>query len=231
MALKLEGIRLRQGAFTLGAEFDVARGARVAVVGPSGAGKSTLLALLGGFLTPEAGRLLWQGDEITAASPAARPMACLFQDGNLFPHLPMSKNVGLGIDPSLKLDKEQMRRAELALERVGLSGMGSRKPAQLSGGQQSRAALARLLVQDKPVMLLDEPFAALGPAMRAEMLALVGEIADEQDATVFMVSHEPKDALRFASDTILVADGVVQPPKPTAALFEDPPEVLRAYLG
>ena len=109
--------------------------------------------------------------------------------------------------------------------------MGGRKPGQLSGGQIGRAALARALLRARPILLLDEPFAALGPALKAEMLDLVAETADQSGATVLMVTHDPADALRFADLAVLVADGVASPPQPTAALFADPPPALRAYLG
>ncbi|RFP91256.1 ATP-binding cassette domain-containing protein [Rhodobacteraceae bacterium 63075] len=204
---------------------------RVAVIGPSGAGKSTLLALVAGFLAPEAGRLLWQGVDITQEPPGARPVAMIFQEGNLFPHLSVYENVALGVNPALKLGAGEKARVMRALERVSLGGMEARKPAQLSGGQQSRAALARALVQDRPILALDEPFAALGPALKVEMLDLVREIADERRATVLMVSHDPQDARRFAEEVIVVAEGHAAPPRETAEIFADPPEALRDYLG
>jgi thiamine transport system ATP-binding protein len=117
------------------------------------------------------------------------------------------------------------------LDRVGLKGMESRKPAALSGGQQSRVALARVLVQARDILLLDEPFAALGPALKAEMLDLVAELAQESGATLLMVSHDPGDARRIADQVVLVAEGVAQAPQPTAELLDNPPPALKAYLG
>ncbi len=229
--LEFDGITLRQGDFTLCADMRIAPERRVAVIGPSGAGKSTLLALVAGFLAPEAGRLLWQGADITQEPPGARPVAMIFQEGNLFPHLSAYENVALGVNPALKLSADEKAGVMRALERVGLGGMDARKPAQLSGGQQSRAALARALVQDRPILALDEPFAALGPALKVEMLDLVREIADERRATVLMVSHDPGDAERFAEEVIVVAEGRAAPPRETAEIFADPPEALREYLG
>ena len=109
--------------------------------------------------------------------------------------------------------------------------MSARKPAALSGGQQSRVALARVLARSQPLVLLDEPFAALGPALKAEMLDLVAELMTATRATLLMVTHDPKDALRIADQTVLVADGLAHAPVDTNALFADPPEVLRQYLG
>jgi thiamine transport system ATP-binding protein len=109
--------------------------------------------------------------------------------------------------------------------------MGARKPGTLSGGQQSRAALARTLLRARPILLLDEPFAALGPALKADMLGLVTEIAAETGALVLMVTHDPADARSFADRTILVSEGIAAQPLPTDALFLNPPQALREYLG
>jgi thiamine transport system ATP-binding protein len=117
------------------------------------------------------------------------------------------------------------------LERVGLDGYGARRPAGLSGGQQSRVALARAMLRDRALWLLDEPFAALGPGLRQEMLALVSQMADAAGATVLMVTHDPDDAMRFADQTVFVADGIARAPVPTKALLADPADALRAYLG
>ena len=229
--LTLEGVEIRQDGFELRADFTAEAGALIAVIGASGAGKSTLLNAVAGFQDLQNGRVLWQGQQISNKPPGARPIAMLFQDNNLFPHLTVEQNVGLGIDPGLRLKPEQKDAVKAALKRVGLDGFAGRKPGQLSGGQQSRAALARVLVQRRPLMLLDEPFAALGPALKNEMLDLVGELAREIGATVLMVSHEPKDAERFADMAILVAEGQAAPPMAVSALMADPPEALRAYLG
>jgi len=228
--LTLDSLTLRQGDFTLNADLTIKTGAQVAVIGPSGAGKSTLLACIAGFLSPDSGRLLWQGDDITGTDPGQRPLSVIFQDNNLFPHLTAAENVALGLRPSRRLSADELSRVFASLTRVGLTGMDNRKPATLSGGQQSRVALARALLRAQPVMLLDEPFAALGPGLKAEMLDLVAELARDTGATVLMVTHDPQDALQLAGQTILVADGMAHPPQDTSALFADPPDALRAYL-
>lgn len=229
--LRLEGLELAQGSFRLRADLSVPRGATVAVMGPSGGGKSTLLSAVAGFLEPVAGRVLWEGRDLGPLPPGERPVGVLFQDNNLFPHLTALQNVALGLRPSLRPAPADREKAEAALARVGLAGLGDRRPAQLSGGQQGRAALARLLVQDRPLLLMDEPFAALGPALKAEMLALTREVLGGRGATILMVTHDPDDARAVAESVILVADGIAHPPAPTAALLDDPPPVLRAYLG
>ena len=229
--LTLEGIGYVQGDFSLTADFAVPTGARVAVIGPSGGGKSTLLSFIAGFLAPTRGRVLWDGNDMANLSPGARPVSILFQDNNLFPHLTVAQNVGLGLRADLRLTEPQKQQVEAALARVDLAGYGGRKPAALSGGQISRVALARMMLRAKPLLLLDEPFAALGPALRDEMLDLVAELVAETGATLLMVSHNPEDAKRIAQSVILVSDGGADAPKETAAIFADPPAALRAYLG
>lgn len=229
--LTLDGVRIEQTDFRLDADLSVAAGARVAVIGPSGAGKSTLLAAIAGFVPISAGRILWNGTDLAPLPPGARPLSILFQDQNLFPHLTVVENVGLGLHPNLRLSPDEHRSVQSALDRVGLGDFSTRRPGTLSGGQQSRVALARVLLRARPLLLLDEPFAALGPALKAEMLDLVGAIAGETGATVLMVSHDPADALRFAPETIVVAEGRASAPRPTGALLADPPPALAAYLG
>lgn len=229
--LTLEALDIRQGDFRLTADFSLEQGAVVAMIGPSGAGKSTLFNVIAGFFPPVAGRVIWGGRDITALPPAERPVAMLFQDNNLFPHLTVAQNVGLGIRPSLRLTPQDKANVDQALARVGLQGLEARKPAALSGGQQGRVALARVLVQRRPLILLDEPFAALGPALKMEMLDLVAELAAETGATLLMVSHDPSDARRIAPLTVLVADGQAFAPMPTQQLLDSPPPSLAAYLG
>ena len=229
--LHLDHLRLNEPGFALSADLTVPKGARVAVIGPSGAGKSTLLNAIAGYMPPTAGRILWQGADLVALSPGDRPLTILFQDQNLFPHLTVAQNLGLGLSPRLRLSPDQHKAIDRALDRVGLATFGPRLPSQLSGGQQGRAALARALLRTRPMLLLDEPFAALGPALKADMLDLVSEVAAETAATVLMVTHDPADAKRFADQTILVADGIAHPPQDTAALFQNPPQALKDYLG
>jgi thiamine transport system ATP-binding protein len=229
--LQLDHLTLRQDDFQLTADWRAEVGQRIAVMGPSGAGKSTLLAAIAGFLAPTDGRVLWQGRDLAAVPPGARPVTILFQDQNLFPHLTVAQNLGLGLRPDLRLTAADHRNVEAALERTGLSGLGPRRPAQLSGGQASRAALARALLRARPILMLDEPFAALGPALRGDMLTLVRDVAGETGALVLMVTHDPDDAVALDGLTVFVADGVAHPPVATRDLFAAPPAALRAYLG
>ena len=228
--LTFEKVTLAQGAFRLFADFVVLDGV-TAVIGPSGSGKSTLLAAIAGFLEPATGRISRNGEVLTGRPPGQRPVSMLFQDNNLFPHLTIAQNVGLGVRPDLKLSDAQWQTVEKALSQVDLAGLGSRKPGALSGGQQSRGALARVLISDRPLVLLDEPFAALGPALKVEMLKLVQDILVAAGKSVMIVTHDPSDAQSVADQVVLVVDGQAMAPIPTRDIFENPPEALRAYLG
>jgi thiamine transport system ATP-binding protein len=175
--------------------------------------------------------MIWDGREITGLAPAERPLTLLFQEHNLFVHLTVAANVGLGMRPDLRLDPPGWARVESALDAVGLAGFGKRRPGQLSGGERQRVALARALLRDRPLLLMDEPFAALGPALRAEMLELVERIRDEHGTTLILATHQPEDARRIAGQIVMVDGHRAHPPRPTEALFADPPPELRDYLG
>lgn len=229
--LHLDRLSFSQPGFRLMADWSAEPGSLIAVMGPSGAGKSTFLSMIAGFLAPTGGRVLWQGRDLAPVPPGRRPVTILFQDQNLFPHLSVAQNLGLGLRPDLRLSAGDRDRVETALTRVGLTGLGERRPAQLSGGQASRAALARALLRARPILLLDEPFAALGPALRAEMLDLVREVAAETGALVLMVTHAPEDALALGGLLAFVAGGQVAAPVDVRALLSDPPAPLRDYLG
>ncbi|HBC5670952.1 TPA: thiamine ABC transporter ATP-binding protein ThiQ [Citrobacter koseri] len=185
----------------------VARGEQVAVLGPSGAGKSTLLNLIAGFLTPASGTIMIEGQDHTTTPPSRRPVSMLFQENNLFSHLNVQQNIGLGLNPGLKLNAAQREKLHHIARQMGIENLLERLPGELSGGQRQRVALARCLVREQPVLLLDEPFSALDPALRQEMLTLVGDVCRDQQLTLLMVSHSVEDTARIASRSIVVADG------------------------
>lgn len=185
----------------------VERGEQVAILGPSGAGKSTLLNLIAGFLTPARGTLLIAGEDHTLTPPSRRPVSMLFQENNLFSHLNVQQNIGLGLNPGLTLNASQREKRDAIARQMGIESLMTRLPGELSGGQRQRVALARCLVREQPMLLLDEPFSALDPALRQEMLTLVSDICRERQLTLLMVSHSVEDAARIASRAIVVADG------------------------
>ena len=226
--LTLEDVLFRRDMFELTASFSLGANARTAVIGPSGGGKSTLLALISGFEAADRGRVFWGGDDLSDQPPEGRPIAMLFQDNNLFPHLDIETNVALGLEPVARPSRDARDKAREALRRVGLADQVRARPGALSGGQQSRAALARLTLTAKPLVLLDEPFAALGPAQRREMWDLLIELLPQ--ATIVMVTHDPDEAARSASEVIFVDEGQVDAPVATPEFFASARENVQRYL-
>ena len=230
-------VRLDEVAFGYGeTEFffdaDFAAGEITAVLGPSGSGKSTLRIGDAGFEGPESGHVLSGGEDVTAAPPSARPVSMVFQENNLFAHLTVAENVGLGRSPALKLGYEDRAAVAEALSRTGLAGKERRLPRELSGGERQRVALARVLVRDRPVLLLDEPFASLGPALRDDMLELVDGVHAERRMTVLFVTHQPHDARRLAHRVVFLEDGRVAAAGTAADFFAGAgPAAFRRYIG
>jgi len=200
-------------------DLSLSTGERVAILGPSGAGKSTLLNLIAGFLPASSGQILVNQQDCTFLPPAKRPVSMLFQENNLFAHLTVRQNMGLGLHPGLKLNAEQQRELQDLARQVGLEECLDRLPSQLSGGQRQRVALARCLLRSQPILLLDEPFSALDPALRNEMLSLLDKVCRERNLALLMVSHNLDDAARIAERTLLVVDGQVFYDGPTQALI------------
>lgn len=217
--IKLENAGFRYEDMVMNFNLEVAKGELVGIIGPSGAGKSTLLSLIAGFDDPVSGRISIAGVDMQGLAPDQRPVSMIFQDHNSFAHLDVWTNVALGISPDLKLDPQQRERVDEALARVGLSDFKARKATDLSGGERQRIAIARALVRDKPVLLLDEPFTALGPALRRDMLDLIMEIQKERKLTILMVTHQPEDAKHAASRIAFVQYGRISHVLPTRKFF------------
>ncbi|MEO3389108.1 thiamine ABC transporter ATP-binding protein [Mesorhizobium sp. CAU 1741] len=204
----------------------------VAVMGPSGSGKSTLLNLVAGFETPAIGKVLIGERDVTDVPPAARPVSMVFQENNLFAHLDVRSNVGLGRSPALRLSNTDEADIREALSKTGLAGKERRLPAELSGGERQRVALARVLVRNRPVLLLDEPFASLGPALRREMIELVRALHRERGMTVLMATHHPDDAQALSDSVAYIEDGRVAAHASTQEMFSSSaPAGFRAYIG
>lgn len=206
----LEKVELQLGTKRFQFACALPGGAITAVTGPSGSGKSTLLNLLAGFETADTGRITIGGADVTRSHPSLRPISLVFQDNNLFAHLDIFTNVALGIHPSLKLTDMDREAISQALDRVGLGGFEKRMPGTLSGGERQRAAFARALVRQKPVLLLDEPFAALDPGLRTSMANLLLDLHRETGNTVVIVTHDHQELVRLADHAVFVEEGAIK---------------------
>ena len=211
--IRIEGLTKRFGAVTAvdKVDLEVARGELFALLGGSGCGKTTLLRLLAGFETPDSGRLLIDGHDMTGVPPHLRPINMMFQSYALFPHMNVAENVGYG------LRREGVAKAEIAtrvaevLEQVKLSDFATRRPAQLSGGQRQRVALARALVKRPKLLLLDEPLAALDRKLREGTRFELVRLQEQLGLTFVMVTHDQEEAMSMASRlAVMHAGRVVQ---------------------
>lgn len=191
--IRLDNVFLADDTLPMTFDLQVAAGERIAIIGPSGAGKSTLLNLIAGFVLPTQGNIWLNGENHTRSAPYERPVSMLFQENNLFPHLSVQQNLALGLKTSLKLTALEQDQIERVADAVGLTSFLSRLPNSLSGGQKQRVALARCLLRDKPILLLDEPFSALDPELRMDMLNLIDELCHSKNLTLLLVTHQPSE--------------------------------------
>ncbi|GDY24633.1 thiamine ABC transporter ATP-binding protein [Agarivorans sp. Toyoura001] len=200
-------------------QLEVNPGEVVALLGASGCGKSTLLELIAGFVPASSGSLSWLGEDLLDLPIKQRPVTSLFQQHNLFHHLSIEQNIALGLSPSLTLNAQQREQLSQIANNLGIAGLLNKRPDQVSGGQQQRAALARCLVRQQPILLLDEPFSALDPMLRLECLELVKQLAEEWQLAVIMVTHQWQDAQRVAERVAFIEAG-------TTRQFASPAELL-----
>lgn len=188
-------------------DLQVKKGERIAIIGESGAGKSTLLNLIAGFEQPTSGQIWLDYCEHSQTQPAERPVSMLFQDNNLFPHLTVAQNIGLALRPSLSLSPQQSAQVAAIADKMGIAELLNRRADQLSGGQKQRVALARTLLRDKPILLLDEPFSALDPKRREELQQLVAQLCCERELTLLMVTHQLAESRTLFDRVITIENG------------------------
>lgn len=229
--LQVKNLLVDLGGFRLTADFEIERGSLLSIVGPSGAGKSTILNALAGFIPLTSGVIKWNGSDITKLDPGLRPLSILFQDYNLFSHLTVKDNIAIGLRPNLKLDDLETEMVNSVIEEVGLSKFKFIKPFQLSGGQRTRVSLARSIVRSKPILLLDEAFSGLGPALRSEMIKLIKDKSIKEGITLIMVSHHIKDAIELDQKVIFVNDGETMKPTNVSIFINSQDENIRDYIG
>ncbi|MGQ9368396.1 ABC transporter ATP-binding protein [Azospirillum sp. ST 5-10] len=218
------------GVFDL--DLEIAEGELLAVIGPSGSGKSTLLKLLAGFLIPQRGRILIDGHDVTALPPRARDLGVVFQSYALFPHMTAGQNVAYPLKVRGVAAAERRRRAEAALERVGLAGFAGRLPATLSGGQQQRVALARALVFEPRALLLDEPLSALDASLRAGMRDEIARVQREAGIATLHVTHDQEEALSMGTRVAVMREGRILQVASPRDLYDRPASrAVAAFVG
>ena len=208
------------------------RGKLLCILGASGCGKTTTLNMTGGFLTPDGGSIVLDGQDLTALPPERRQVSTVFQSYGLFPHMTVLQNVCYGLKFQ-GLGREEARRKGLVyLELVGLADRARSRIHALSGGQQQRVALARALAVEPKLCLLDEPFSNLDAALRTKMRHELKRLQRELDITMVFVTHDQEEALVLADYIAVMEDGALAQLDPPAALYRSPatPSVAR-FLG
>jgi putative spermidine/putrescine transport system ATP-binding protein len=200
----------------------VGDGELVCLLGPSGSGKSTLLRMVGGFETPTAGTIRIDGEDVTKAPPERRPTGMVFQSHALWTHMNVFKNLAFGLKLRKLPTEEIRRRVEAILELVGLPGYGPRLTHQLSGGQQQRVALARSLVLEPKILLLDEPFASLDQHLRERLREEVRDIQQRLKITTLFVTHGQDEALAMADRIVVMRDGKMEQVAAPDTLYREP---------
>ncbi len=226
--IRFEDAIIKIGDFQLAVNTTVPKGF-TSVIGQSGAGKSTLLSSLSGHRALTSGKIFVDETRIDLLPSNKRPCSIIFQEFNLFPHLSIVQNLNLVCGNRFFVSESSREKIKKVLEKVGIVELIDRLPSEMSGGQQSRAALARVLLQRNPILLLDEPFSALGPNQKSELIDLVDSLSKEKDISVLLITHDPKDVRQIAGHCIVVKDQTVLGPFETSeALDEDGP--LKGYL-
>ena len=201
---------------------DVADGELVCLLGPSGSGKSTLLRMVGGFERPTSGHMTIDGEDITHVPAEKRPTGMVFQSHALWTHMNVFKNLAFGLKLRKVAPDEIKRRVEAVLDLVGLSGYGTRHVAKLSGGQQQRVALARSLVLEPKILLLDEPFASLDQHLRERLREEVRDIQQRLKITTLFVTHGQDEALSMADRIVVMRDGRTEQIDRPDVVYRDP---------
>lgn len=205
--VRIEDVTVTWPEFQLNATLEAARGEVLSILGPSGSGKTTTLRIIAGFAEPERGRV-WIGDrEVTALSPAHRKIGFVFQDYTLFPHMNVFENVGYGLQVRRMPRPEQEERVRSYLELVGLPGYQERRVETLSGGERQRVAVARALVVEPEVLLLDEPFSSIDAPLRKDLGAQLLRLQQALDITILFVTHSRSEALSISHKVAVMREG------------------------
>src|SRR6185312_7197912 len=203
-------------------DLDIEHGEFLTLLGPSGSGKTTTLMMLAGFETPTEGEILLEGKPLSKLPPYRRAIGMVFQNYALFPHMTVAQNVAFPLSVRGMADDEIARRVARALDMVQLPDLGSRRPAQLSGGQQQRVAVARALVFEPKLVLMDEPLGALDKQLREQMQLEIKHIHQRLGVTVVYVTHDQSEALTMSDRIAVFNDGAIQQLATPTELYERP---------
>lgn len=208
--LVFDGVTKRFGDFVAvrDASFSIKKGEIFALLGPSGCGKTTLLRMLAGFIEPDEGRILIEGEDVSKLPPERRPVNTVFQSYALFPHLTIRDNIGFGLKMAKRPKSEIDSEVDRMLDLVDLTEHGDKKPDRISGGQKQRVAIARALVNDPMLILADEPTGNLDSTSGDYVMHLLRRLVDERRQTVVMVTHDPRHAA-LADRIVRLADGSI----------------------
>lgn len=222
--LELQGLSKQFGAATAVSSFSlsVSKGEFICLLGPSGCGKTTTLQMIAGFVQASAGRILLDGQDITALKPSRRGLGIVFQSYALFPHMTVAQNVAFGLEMRKVPAVERRDRVVKALEMVHLSGLSERYPRELSGGQRQRVAIARALVIQPPVLLLDEPMGALDAKLREDMQIELRALQHQLGITTIMVTHDQAEAMTLSDRVVLMNKGNVEQVARPFEMYEQP---------
>jgi spermidine/putrescine transport system ATP-binding protein len=222
--LRIDGVSKQYGETVALQEvhLEIEPGSYVVILGPSGSGKTTLLGILGGFSDPSSGHIFVDGRDVTATPPARRPTATVFQDYALFPHMTVGENVGFGLKMHGVKGTARRQRVERMLELVGLVHTIDRRVTALSGGQRQRIALARALVIEPRVLLLDEPLGALDLKLRRQMQDELAQIQRRLGTTFVHVTHDQEEAMALADVVVVLREGRIEDHGPPDRLYLRP---------
>ncbi len=232
--LKLTGINKYFGSNHVihNVELDIKKGDFVTFLGPSGCGKTTLLRMVAGFYEPDEGQILLNGRNIEKVPPYDRNTAMVFQEYALFPTMTVFENVSYGLRVKKAPDAEVQQRVQQALELMQLVGMESRYPNQLSGGQQQRVAVARALVMQPDVLLLDEPLSNLDAKLRETVRVELREIQQKMQLTAIYVTHDQSEALSMSDMIVVMRGGFIhQVGNPQEIYFQPKTAFVADFIG
>jgi ABC-type Fe3+/spermidine/putrescine transport system ATPase subunit len=209
IAIDVVNLTKRYGSVTAlrSVSLQIASGEYFVLLGPSGGGKTTLLRLIGGFLKPTAGTISLHGVDVSNLPPNKRPTSMMFQSYALFPHMSVERNVGYGLRLQRMKSGDIRDKVNAMLKLVGMNGLNERMPHELSGGQQQRVQLARSLVLDSDILLLDEPLASLDAKLRKDMCLELKHIQEQVGITFLHVTHNQEEAMTVADHIAIIADG------------------------